>query len=173
MGPDGAWRRIRWDNVARLAALVVLGLVVAVWPRLSGSGPRLPPVTAVPVGAPPAKQPRDSSGRVGRAKRRARVAAERAARERRVRVERRVAAERRVRAKQRASRERRARAAREQRVRAEKAARERRGLAERRVAAAPDAPAAQEAAGGRRPQPKRRAPRAPPADPAVAEFGLP
>ena len=45
MGPDGVWRRIRWENVARLVALVALGLVVAVWPRLSGRAPRLPPAT--------------------------------------------------------------------------------------------------------------------------------
>ena len=48
MGPDGVWRRIRWDNVARLAALVALALLVAVWPRLGGRGPRLPPPTACP-----------------------------------------------------------------------------------------------------------------------------
>ena len=53
MGPDGVWRRIRWDNVARLAALVALALLVVAWPRLSGRPPRLSPATAVPVATAP------------------------------------------------------------------------------------------------------------------------
>jgi hypothetical protein len=164
MGPDGVWRRIRWDNVARLAAIVALGLVVALWPRLGGRGPRLPPATAVPVGVPPGS----SKGAVGRETG--------AARERRARAEKRAAAERRARAEKRAARERRARA--ERRAVAERrATRERRAEAERRVrdgrqpqAPQPKAPGAPQAAPQRRPRPKRRAP---PADPAVAEFGLP
>ena len=51
MGPDGVWRRIRWGNVARLVTLVALGLLVAMWPRLGGDPPRLPPAGPVPVGA--------------------------------------------------------------------------------------------------------------------------
>jgi hypothetical protein len=54
MGPDGVWRRIRWDNVARLAALVALALLVVAWPRLGGRAPRLPPGTDVPLGGEPA-----------------------------------------------------------------------------------------------------------------------
>src|SRR5262245_32237214 len=54
MGPDGVWRRIRWGNVARVAGLVALALVVAVWPRLRGAPPRLPPAAPVPLGGAPA-----------------------------------------------------------------------------------------------------------------------
>src|SRR6187200_1991782 len=108
MGPDGVWRRIRWDNVARLAALVALGLVVAVWPRVSGRGPRLPPATAMPLAPAPTGKARASSGAGGSAERRARVERRAAAERRAARVERRVAAERRARA-ERARVERRAR----------------------------------------------------------------
>ena len=65
MGPNGVWRRIRWDNVARLAALVALVLLVVAWPRLSGRAPRLPPATAIPVAA----APRSPSGGLGRGRR--------------------------------------------------------------------------------------------------------
>src|SRR6476620_1569366 len=100
MGPDGAWRRIRWDNVARLAALVALGLVVAVWPRLSGSGPRLPPATAVPVNGGPSGGAQQ--GKPGAATE-PRAAAERGAQvEKRAAGERQARAERRARAEQRA-----------------------------------------------------------------------
>ena len=102
MGPDGLWRRIRWDNVARLAALLALVLLVVAWPRLSGRAPRLPPATATPV----APAPRSPSGGLGRGQRTAmerraeakgepraerRAATRRAAAERRARVERRAA----------------------------------------------------------------------------------
>jgi hypothetical protein len=50
MRSDDVWRRIRWGNVARLAALVALGLVAAAWPRLGGDPPRLPPAEPVPLG---------------------------------------------------------------------------------------------------------------------------
>ena len=49
MRPDGVWRRIRWGNVARLAALIALALVVAVWPKLGDDPPRLPPAEPVPI----------------------------------------------------------------------------------------------------------------------------
>ena len=61
MGPDGVWRRIRWDNVARLAGLVALALVVVAWPRLSGRAPRLPPATAMPL-APAQRGPARPAG---------------------------------------------------------------------------------------------------------------
>src|SRR3954467_12405235 len=106
MGPDGVWRRIRWDNVARLAALVALGLVVALWPRLGGRGPRLPPATAVPVGV----GARSAKGAVGRetgtARERRARAERRAVAEKRAARERRAAAERRARAERRAAAER-------------------------------------------------------------------
>src|SRR5919201_2238089 len=68
MGPDGLWRRIRWGNVARLTALVALAIVVAVWPRLRGGPPRLPPAAAVPLGGagttdPAVTRPRHDRGR--------------------------------------------------------------------------------------------------------------
>jgi hypothetical protein len=69
MGPDGVWRRIRWDNVARLAALVALALLVVAWPRLGGRAPRLPPPTAVPVATAPPAVPQQSGGRSLRATR--------------------------------------------------------------------------------------------------------
>src|SRR5918996_4766161 len=49
MRADGLLRRIRWGNAARLAALVALALVVAVWPRLGADPPRLPPAEPVPI----------------------------------------------------------------------------------------------------------------------------
>jgi hypothetical protein len=59
MGHDGLWQRIRWGNVARLAGLVALALVVAAWPRLRSGPPRLPPATAVPLaGAGGPERPR-------------------------------------------------------------------------------------------------------------------
>src|SRR3954451_12689487 len=41
--------RLRWDNIARAAAvLAVIALVVA-WPHLKGAPPTLPPAAATPV----------------------------------------------------------------------------------------------------------------------------
>jgi hypothetical protein len=59
MGSDGVWRRIRWGNVARLAGLVALALLVVTWPRLGGRAPRLPPAAPVPIVTKPpgAKRP--------------------------------------------------------------------------------------------------------------------
>lgn len=51
--------RVRWANVVRLLALPAIVLVVACWPRLSTTAPRLPDATARPVtipAPPPAPQ---------------------------------------------------------------------------------------------------------------------
>ena len=100
MGPDGVWRRIRWDNVARLAGLVALALVVVAWPRLSGRAPQLPPATAMPL-APTQRAPARPAGSGSRG------AKPRAAEKRRAGAGRRSAVKRRVRAERRARVERR------------------------------------------------------------------
>lgn len=48
------WQRIRWTNVARLAAALVALVVVTMWPRLASPPPEVPPGTPVPVAADPA-----------------------------------------------------------------------------------------------------------------------
>jgi hypothetical protein len=69
MRPDGVWRRIRWGNVARLAALIALALVVAAWPRLGDDPPRLPPAEAVPIaGGASEARVRDAGGEGKRAR---------------------------------------------------------------------------------------------------------
>lgn len=47
-------RRVRWHNVARLAALVALAATVLLWPHLSAPPPALPPAGAIPVTRGPA-----------------------------------------------------------------------------------------------------------------------
>jgi hypothetical protein len=46
---DPLLRRIRWGNVARVAALALLALLVAAWPRLRSAPPSLPAAAPVPV----------------------------------------------------------------------------------------------------------------------------
>ena len=52
MDPDGPLPlrvRVRWDNVARAAALFALALLVIAWPHLRTPEPDLPPAGAVPL----------------------------------------------------------------------------------------------------------------------------
>jgi hypothetical protein len=41
--------RLRWDNIARAAAVVAVIALVVAWPRLKGAPPSLPPAAAKPV----------------------------------------------------------------------------------------------------------------------------
>jgi hypothetical protein len=184
MAPDGVWSRIRWGNVTRLAALVALAIVVAVWPRLRGAPPRLPPATAVPLGGPsvtvakpsprarPAKRSRAGSGAAGAARRAERE--RRAARDRERRAardrERRAARERRATAQRRAAAQRRAteqgRAV--EQPRAASRVQRQQGGAKRDGAEQPRSPRGA-APGGPPPKPAR----ASQPDPAAVEFGLP
>jgi len=41
--------RLRWDNIARAAAVVAVIALVVAWPHLKGAPPRLPPAAAQPV----------------------------------------------------------------------------------------------------------------------------
>ena len=70
MPSDSLLRRVRWGNVARLAALPAIVALVVLWPRLSPPPPRLPAAAAAPVAPAPGCAPvrgaapaRDSAGR--------------------------------------------------------------------------------------------------------------
>jgi pyruvate dehydrogenase E2 component (dihydrolipoyllysine-residue acetyltransferase) len=41
--------RLRWDNIARAAAVVAVIALVVAWPHLKGAPPSLPPAAAQPV----------------------------------------------------------------------------------------------------------------------------
>jgi hypothetical protein len=41
--------RLRWDNIARAAAVVAVIALVVAWPHLKGAPPSLPPAAAKPV----------------------------------------------------------------------------------------------------------------------------
>jgi hypothetical protein len=67
-------RRVRWENVFRLAAVGLIVAVVVAWPRLAPPEPRLPGAQATPLvpgDEPPLvpdeeQEPRGDGGRVGR-----------------------------------------------------------------------------------------------------------
>src|SRR3954471_11020777 len=104
--PDGEPRlvdRVRWGNLARLAAVVAAGLLVALGPRACASsgagGPALPPDQPAPVEpAAPAPKPGEPGARPTRARARERRLAKAAQR----RAQRRAAARTRQRAAARA-----------------------------------------------------------------------
>ena len=41
--------RLRWDNIARAAAVLAVVALVVAWPRIKGAPPALPPAGATPV----------------------------------------------------------------------------------------------------------------------------
>jgi hypothetical protein len=41
--------RLRWDNIARAAAVLAVAALVVAWPHLKGAPPALPPAAATPV----------------------------------------------------------------------------------------------------------------------------
>src|SRR3954451_5953759 len=41
--------RLRWDNIARAAAVLAVVALVVAWPHLRGAPPALPPAAATPV----------------------------------------------------------------------------------------------------------------------------
>jgi hypothetical protein len=53
------FRRLRWGNLARLAAVVLAIALVFAWPRLhAGAEPSLPPAAAAPLDTTPVERPR-------------------------------------------------------------------------------------------------------------------
>src|SRR3954451_22321482 len=58
------WRRIRWDNVAKLAAVAAAVALVVAWPKRHGNRPAIAPVTPVvvaPIVPPRAASPKPSA----------------------------------------------------------------------------------------------------------------
>jgi hypothetical protein len=184
MAPDGVLSRIRWGNVARLAALVALAVVVAVWPRLRGGPPRLPPASAVPLGGASAGAEREAAAEphaVAKRRARAKAAAERAVRaKRRERAERASAAKRRAEAKRQAAATRRGEGERQGGAeRTQPAGKQGRVVGqakpERPVGATPERPARAkpERPRGARPERQREQGAHDSSDTAADEFGLP
>src|SRR5690349_17362655 len=71
----GLASRIRWGNVARLAAAMALVGLVAAWPRLAGRPPPVPATRAEPLASPSvtkrrAPRPRDTRRRATKKDRR-------------------------------------------------------------------------------------------------------
>jgi hypothetical protein len=53
--------RLRWDNIARAAAVLAVVALVVAWSHLKGASPSLPPAAATPVSVedpPPAPAPK-------------------------------------------------------------------------------------------------------------------